>query len=270
VDGSSFFAREHPVELVEFEIHPALAAVLRGLEKTRFLPALQDRVEQLLHIPASPSGDKLESALAAHLWILRRAGDDGIPLTKAGYLPPALVREFAPVVPMMADWHWGIHREDITTYILHFRTSLMRSGLLRKYKGHLRATKVGKAARDNPQILWSHLVSTLIPGDSPFSSMASALVALHYATTADERLPVAVIAEHMSLLGFRDPQGGGVEQDDIWWYVRDVWDAIGNVGQPEFKRGLIRAPSPEARALIRDSLIRQVPGVPDLTRYPRA
>ena len=128
-----------------------------------------------IHIPSS-IGDALD-ALAAptpvvdpadrrqfgdhYRWLLDRIGDDGVKLTAAGYLPPALVQEIAVTLGLDDLWIGTANREHHTAGVLHFRESAQDLGLLRKTKGHLMLTKAGRRVRDDPDFLWRHLVDAL-------------------------------------------------------------------------------------------------------------
>lgn len=99
-----------------------------------------------------------DACLRAWTWFLDRAGDDGIPLTAAGYLKPADVADAAGHLPTSDAWLSKSTREIDHSFLLHFRESLVRQGFLRKYKGRLLLTRIGASARKHPDQLWQALV----------------------------------------------------------------------------------------------------------------
>jgi hypothetical protein len=100
-------------------------------------------------------------------WFLDRAGTEGIKLTSAGYLPPADVEAASAELGLADEWIGKLNREVQTAPVLDFRESMMRLGLLRKYRGTLLATPAGRKLRDNPVALWWHLAEHVPPPNSP-------------------------------------------------------------------------------------------------------
>jgi hypothetical protein len=98
-----------------------------------------------------------------YTWFLHRAGTEGIKLTSAGYLPPAVVEAAVAGLDLAGEWYGKHNREAQTAPVLGFRESVMRLGLLRKYRGTLLATPAGRRLRDNPAGLWWHLAGHLPP-----------------------------------------------------------------------------------------------------------
>ncbi|MEV8273370.1 plasmid pRiA4b ORF-3 family protein [Microbacterium sp. NPDC077184] len=107
--------------------------------------------------PAVADDDR-DACLAAWTWFLQRAGGEGIPLTAAGYLKPADVVDALQILPTSDAWLSKSNREIDHSSLLHFRESLARQGFLRKLKGHLLLTRIGAAARKNPDRLWQALI----------------------------------------------------------------------------------------------------------------
>jgi hypothetical protein len=108
-----------------------------------------------LHRPAEQD-DAPDAVVAPYRWLLERVGT-GVRLTQAGYLPPALVAEAMAALGWQDDWPGKHNREDLTIPILELRESAQRFGLLRKDRGQLLVTKVGRSLVDDPVGLWWHL-----------------------------------------------------------------------------------------------------------------
>jgi hypothetical protein len=245
------------VRYVRYRIHPLLAGVLGDLHGTALGQALSDRLEQLatLAAPTPPEGE-LATLLAPHLWLLDRAANGGLPLTSAGYLKPADVKSFAPMLPTMHDWIFPITREVDVHPVLYFREHLRGVGLLRKSRGALLATVAGRRAAEHPVALWQHLAGRIVPSRPGFDSVAWTLVLLHAATSDGDRLNLHVVAQTLAQLGWAHAGGAPILAGDVQWTWNDVWVALGNVGpRPDASRRRDRMLSAAAVTLTRDVLL---------------
>ena len=104
-----------------------------------------------------------------YVWLLDRAGDEGIRLTRAGYLPPAHVEAAATELGLLEDWMGKGNREIQTLPVLHLRETATKMGLLRKHRGTLLFTAAGRKLRTDPVSLWSHLADACRP-DPPIAA----------------------------------------------------------------------------------------------------
>jgi hypothetical protein len=86
---------------------------------------------------------------------------DGVTLTAAGYLPPAVVEQVAARTGI-ADWWIGkTNREDHTFPVADLRATARALGLVSVRKGRLAPTAAaGRCGRD-PLALWRHIVGRL-------------------------------------------------------------------------------------------------------------
>lgn len=119
-------------------------------------------------------------------WILRRVGTDGIRLTKAGHLPPAVVIEATTEL----DWGWPIdvNREVHIRPLRELRAHLRDIGLLRVTKGTLLLTTRGRLLVESPRELWRYLAATIARSRTPGVTDATRLLLLYVATrTLDHR-----------------------------------------------------------------------------------
>jgi hypothetical protein len=86
---------------------------------------------------------------------------DGVKLTAAGYLPPAVVQTIFDELDMGDEWIGKGNREDLTVPVLQLRETAQQLKLLRKYKGRLVPTARGRSLAGDPVGLWSHLANAL-------------------------------------------------------------------------------------------------------------
>lgn len=115
---------------------------------------------------------------------------DGVKLTAAGYLPPAVVQTVFDQLDMGEEWIGKGNREDLTAPVLHLRESAQQLKLLRRYKGRLVPTPRGRDLAEDPLGLWRHLAGALpVGGRDPADAGWQAsvlLLALMAAGTADD------------------------------------------------------------------------------------
>src|SRR5699024_6494012 len=70
-------------------------------------------------------------------YLVDLAGEDGIPLTAAGWMKPAYVERTYRELGLDAEWIGRGNREDQTQPVARLRAMCQRVGLLRKHKGRL-------------------------------------------------------------------------------------------------------------------------------------
>lgn len=244
---------------VRWQLHPVLTDVLNALDGTAVGQAFRDRAVEISS--SKVLGDPVDyaSALAAYLWLLERADGDGLQLTASGYLKPADVRSLAAVMPTMHDWIHKMAREIDVHPVLFFREYLKEIGLLRKYKGTLRLSRLGRAMLPDPAEVWQHLARTLVPDEPRFDAEASVVVIVHMATT-DGRIDVNAVARTLTELGWAHRDGSGISSGEVHGVWNDLWAVLGNVGERPSARHRDRMLSPEARILINETLFAEVDG----------
>jgi hypothetical protein len=241
--------------------------MLNGLDDTEFGDEFrQNAVTLSTQLLTQPRPDPA-AALAPHRWMLERASGDGLPLTAAGYLKPADARELAELLPDMRNYPWAGTREFDAHPVLAFREYLHDIKLLRRYKGTLCLTPLGRECRADSARLWGHLADTLIGDPETFGGHCSVTLAV-YSATAERTVSVAHIARVLDAHGWRRNTGEPVGDGYVYPVWNELWVALSAVGTPEpgVGRGEVirRSPSTAARALIRDALFEVVPG-PDVT-----
>lgn len=177
---------------------------------------LTPRALKLIGEPATPDGDGLRDSLRAFRWFLDRAADGGLPLTAAGYLKPVDVQAAALVVPIMYDWISKANREIETPPVLIFRELLQGLGLLRKYKGTLRLTKAGAAARTSQAALWDTLAGKLVSDDTGFEGQATLLTLAYAATSPESEIPLDAVATALGQLGWQTGSRQPIAAHDLY------------------------------------------------------
>ncbi len=243
---------------VAWDLNPVLTDVLNTLgEKTPLGQAFKDRAVEVSM--AKVLGDPVDhaEALVAYRHLLEQADGDGLPLTAAGYLRPADVQTLAAVMPTMRDWIHKMAREIDVRPVLHFREYVKSIGLLRKYKGSLRLTRLGRVALKDPNALWTHLVDTLAPDEQSFHTGATVVVLVHMATT-EGSIDVGAVTQALTALGWSHRDGSPVSQGEVYVVWNELWDVLGNIGEGESHRS-DRMLSHAARVMVHETLFTEVP-----------
>lgn len=155
-------------------------------------------------------------------WFLDRAGTEGINLTSAGYLPPADVEAASAELGLADEWIGKLNREVQTAPVLDFRESMMRLGLLRKYRGTLLATPAGRKLRDNPVALWWHLAEHMPPPKLTHPETHASILLLAAVAIGREAAPgpLEYVARMMWEAGWQRSDGTPLTN----WDARDAAD----------------------------------------------
>ena len=233
---------------------PEVGNVIDRLRRSRSLPWL--RVIDDARLDGAVPEDPTSLAVASpYQWLLRRIGD-GVRLTQAGYLPPALVTEAMTELGWQDRWIGKYNREDMTMPILELRESAQRFGLLRKYRGRLLPTKVGQYLIDDSSALWWHLADRLPDGRAQPARQAGVL---HLLTVAAQHpQDDALLADGMSILGWVQRDGWQtLTPNEAYAAARDTWmtfDRLGLLPHTRWDNPRPR-PSDAAVALARAALV---------------
>ncbi|CCG04337.1 plasmid pRiA4b ORF-3 family protein [Blastococcus saxobsidens] len=205
--------------------------------------------------PPAPEPDVVEP----YRWFLARIGD-GVTLTGAGHLPPALVAETMHALGWDADWLGAGNRESLTVPVAELRESARRLGLVRVYRNELRPTTVGRRLVDDPAGLWQHIAAQLPTGRNGSDRTAGLLWLLGVA--AGRAHPEDAVAAGMTVLGWvSGGTGRPLDRHTAFLAVRDttwtVFERLGLLG----KRYRDEPPTPSAVALARAALLHDQPPV---------
>lgn len=165
-----------------FDVEEANAALVGALAAPVPVPeelaALRERLERsgdprLTHLlarsPGQPPAEMSEgdaARLTEPFTTLLDVIGEGVRLTGAGYLPPALVERLAERLGVSEWWMGKANREDLTQPVAGLRESARALGLVSLRKGRLTPTAAADRCRERPGELWRHIVSRLPAGRS--------------------------------------------------------------------------------------------------------
>lgn len=238
---------------VNWRLHPVLTGVLNALDGTVLGRSFKDRAVTVSTSKIMGDPVDYDAALGTLRWFLERVDGEGVPLTEAGYLKPAIVREIAAELPTMRDWPFPVNREVDSYPVFDFREHLKGIGLLRKYKGTLRLSRAARAVRGDANDLWDYLADTLVPAEPQSVSEASVVVLVHAATT-DGDIDVKAVVDTLIALGYTNRDGSPVALgfvSDVW---NGLWAMLGTIGRAPSDDDLTRKLSHAARILVHDAL----------------
>ena len=223
--------------------NPRFAPIVRELigrvEESGMLPAFAVLITDAgLDLTAEPVGaaraavveglTREEAAQITRPWtlLLELLGPDGVTLTGAGYLPPAIVEGLFTGLDMGQRWIGKGNREDQTPAVAALREAATALGLVRKTKGKLVPTKAALAASDDAVRLW-HVVAdglTRVRRDFPRDATAMALLCL----AGEQPLSLSLEAMGVGLLGSLGWSSGNmpIEAQDVRWMSETVWTVM--------------------------------------------
>ncbi|MBZ2195371.1 plasmid pRiA4b ORF-3 family protein [Ruania sp. N2-46] len=148
-------------------VAPELAALREILERRGDLSLTHMLAEAATHRMTEVSEEDAVRILEPYAVLLDVIGD-GVRLTGAGYLPPAVVQQLAERTGVTDWWIGKANREDLTWPIALLRDSARALGLVSVRSGRLAPSAIARRSRDQPLALWRHIVSKLPLGRSEF------------------------------------------------------------------------------------------------------
>lgn len=164
----------HPDHFDLEEVDAALAvAVAEPVAVTGELAELAEQLEhhgirllrEVLGRPLAHGSTDVTDAEAARLTETYRVFldvvGDGVVLTAAGYLPPAVVEQIADRTGISDWWIGKANREDLTYPVAGIRATVRALGLVSVRKGRLAPTAATKRCGQDPQAIWRHIVGRL-------------------------------------------------------------------------------------------------------------
>ncbi|GAA3754686.1 hypothetical protein GCM10022240_04670 [Microbacterium kribbense] len=183
--------------------------------------------------PVTLTDDEAAELVRPYHWLMERIGDDGLALTAAGRLPPALVRA------AVAELDWGslvygqTDREDNTWPVHLLRTTAERLRLVRKVKGRLVLAARTRALRDDPQALCRQVAHVLLRQRmDEAQQLACTTFVLGIADGSISRQDdgAALVFEIVNGFGYTDEQG--MPLDKRWYFAltepaRSVLNTLG-------------------------------------------
>lgn len=164
----------HPDRFDVDEANAALAiAVAEPVDVTGELADLAEQLEhrgirllrEVLGRPLSHWPTDISDVEAARLTETYRSFldviGDGVTLTAAGYLPPAVVEQVAERSGVSDWWIGKANREDLTYPVVDIRTTARALGLVSVRKRRLSPTAAAIRCGHDPKALWRHIVGRL-------------------------------------------------------------------------------------------------------------
>lgn len=158
-----------------FDVAEADAAVTAALAEpvavAAELAALNDRLErrgnrQLREVLSRPAvhdpvevTDAEEARLTDVYRVFLDSVGDGVTLTAAGYLPPAVVEAFAERSGITSWWIGKANREDLTPPVAAVRDTARALGLISVRRRRLAPTAAGTRCRSDATLLRQHIVT---------------------------------------------------------------------------------------------------------------
>ena len=166
-------------------------------------------------------------------WLLDRVGTEGIKLTGAGYLPPVHVEAAMTALDLGEEWIGKGNREVQTMPVLHLRESATKMGLLRKHRGMLLATSVGKKLCGDPVGLWWHLAERMPPKSTDRCETQAGLLLLAAIAAGVSGDLNAIVAQLLGAIGWVRSDGTeltGSAAAAAAWDTRTVLWRLGGFG----------------------------------------
>lgn len=237
-------------------VPPPLRTLLRRLGGVANDEVLRLLAAARLDKPALVDADRAAGALSHISWLLQRVGEDGLPLTAAGYLRPVDVTAAAEAMHLEDEWIGALSREADTIPLLNLRAALQDLGLLRKAKGRLHLTKAGRAVMHDPLALWTYLARRL-PGKDRHGREEAGL--LYLLVTAAGGARKGLLGEAMRALGWISADGRVLEDYQVRSAAGPARDIIERMSRAESpgRRALLETAQPPitARAFARAALL---------------
>ena len=202
-------------------------------------PPLRSELRQHLDRTGILEPPEIDQETAARIirpfaWLMDAIGTDGLPLTSAGWMPPATVLAGMTELGWLDGWIGTGNREDLTPPIAVLRETATRIGLVRVQKGRLLLTDAATRALGDPvqqlRLIADGLARDL--GDAESDAATLLLVAIADGTAPSERW--RAVAFGLEACGWASSTGMRFTERDIGLAtdrVRQVLDLIGDSGE---------------------------------------
>lgn len=237
------------IELIDADLATLLAKV-EGLDST---PPPGPALEALFDL-ALPADMVELSSLCARAWklaspidtsriaavlepwqvLLEAARPDGIALTSAGWMKPGVCEHLWMAGGLHRSGIGKGNREQHTSELRELRESAIQMKLLRKHKGHLVLTPLGRRAVGDADLLLRTVAGQYVDHGSPAQTVEATLALLLVAATPEHDVSThrdrweftsvirAAVAQWMGRVGWSRSDGGPVTSADLWVTHRAV------------------------------------------------
>ncbi|MBN9194013.1 plasmid pRiA4b ORF-3 family protein [Microbacterium sp.] len=179
-----------------------------------------------------PDGVVADS-VAPYRWLVERIGTEGVTLTKAGWMPPVVVREGMEQLGWRDDWIGEANREDLTYPMRHLRASAERLRLVRKVTGRLVLTTRTGRALGRPGALADEIAHGLLRQRmTEGQRVAGTIFVLGLAdgTITSRRDAERTVVETLTALGYVDREGRDIDVRSFSGLVDPVLDVLRTLG----------------------------------------
>lgn len=233
-----------------------LADLVRAVRDT----GEQIRLRRLISDAALDQPTVIDASIAARMvrpytWLLDRVGDDGITLTGAGYLPPVHVEAAAAELGMANEWIGKHNRETHTMPVLSLRESAQKMGLLRKHRGRLLLTALGRRLRTDPVGLWGHIAERIPLATRDRCETQAGLILLIAVAAGTTEDANHVIARALQAIGWMRGDGNPLTGSDAGhaaWDTRALLHRLGALAGESYRRD--ERPTPDGITFARAAL----------------
>jgi hypothetical protein len=183
--------------------------------------------------PSTVDAQVAERMVRPFTWLLELICTDGLQLTSAGWLPPAVVSAGMHDLGWEDRWLGTFNREVETLPIRDLRASAQRLGLVRKLKGRLMLGSAAKRAAGDPGGLWRVLATALaLRHGAEAASDAALLLAVDVASgrlTSRTEFTESV-GMGLEVLGWAHRNGDPLESQDVDGLFNDTWRVLFDLG----------------------------------------
>lgn len=162
-----------------------------------------------------PLPDDVTEIVRPYAWLIDRIGAEGMTLTKAGWMPPAVILEGMTELGWRDEWIGEANREDITIPMRHLRTAAERLRLIRKVNGRLEVIARARPAIGNPALLGEHIARMLLRQrmtDVERAACVGLAIALADGSVSSRREAEEYSAWILRDLGYVDADGGTLDR----------------------------------------------------------
>jgi hypothetical protein len=183
---------------------------------------------------------------------------EGVKLTAAGYLPPAVVRTIFDELDLAQEWIGAGNREDLTLPVLQLREVAQRLRLVRRHKGRLVPTTRGRTLSADPVGLWWHLAGELPLGgrDASDAAWQAGVLLLALMASGSSANVEVTVAQLLTGAGWSLEGGQPIDRRAATGLIADDVHLLRRVGAFERDRrgGWPGTVTPEGVALARAAL----------------
>ncbi|NQX25943.1 plasmid pRiA4b ORF-3 family protein [Microbacteriaceae bacterium VKM Ac-2854] len=183
----------------------------------------------------APEPAEMARFLHPYLWFIGRIGEAGVPVTDAGWLQPAFVREVMDELGWAVRYPATVRSESSTPPVRRMKENLRQLGLVRKYRGRLLPQAKTAEIVATPERLWAYLAAAIgrlgVPAEVDATLLYAAEIALGGdGTGRDERVAFGLGALGWQLRGEEWPSEA--DAAELTTTVRRIFAELGEPRRP--------------------------------------